>query len=111
MKKYFTIFTLISFQFFFSQNMTKEETITYINNNLNKNILSVDNQGNVVITKVGKFYYKEIELGWYPFDPFQIQFKCINSNECIDNPNYNTSYETRYSNIGRLFFDDKDQYR
>ena len=111
MKTIFTFITIVSVQVLFSQNMSKTETINYINNNLSRNSISVDEQGYISISRVGKFHYSDIELGWYPFSTFQVQFKCINNIECIDNPNYNTSYETRYSNLARLFFDDKEQYR
>ena len=97
-------------QLVYSQNMTKSETIHYINNSLQRNTVSVDNQGIITISKIGTFYYKDIELGGYPFHQFQVQFKCINNNECIDNPDFNPSYDTKYSNLVRLYFNDKDQY-
>lgn len=45
-------------QLVYSQNMTKAETINYINNGLQRNIVSVDNQGIITISKIGTFIIK-----------------------------------------------------
>lgn len=114
------LFLLIT-TFVYGQDMGKSETISYINNKIFNRVLSIDNQGIIKIEKTTKnsisgtgiFYYKDVEIDYYPFHPFQVRFKCKNSNECIEKLDYNPNFETtktKYTNMLSISFEDKEEY-
>ena len=121
MKKLLLNLLLLISSFMYCQTMSKSETISYINNKLLNRNLSIDNQGIIKIEKTTKnpisgtgiFYYKDVEIDYYPFHPFQVRFKCKNTNECIENLDYNPDYETtkiKYSNMLSISFENKEEY-
>lgn len=113
-KKLLQLFFVLNLSFVFGQDMTKEQTIHYINSRLQKTQINVDNQGMIFIKDVGIFYYKDVQVDTYSHHPFQIQFKCIKQTDCIEDPKYNPRFEQlkiKYKNEARIYIDDKEDFK
>ncbi len=114
MKKILILISTLNLTLVSSQELTKKETIDYINKNLDKTQVSINSIGVITIKDIGIFNYKDVEMDFYPFHPFQIHFKCKKNDECIEDPKYNPKYEypkEKYTNMIRLILDDKEDFR